>query len=317
MTCLKITACLLSAAAVMCAAVGCSSGEGNNNNSDINNSNSENVSSADSVDSLDVTDGTDSSDNTDSTDTDSDSDSSQTAEYTAGENLAAAVKLFDGKYTYKVNVTYSDEKGETEILQTSDGENFFQSSVQKNTDGGIAADTAYYFDGTNAYSIDYNLNVYSPCDIKTDLNLFEYIVSSELEQTSTHIPDDTEGCDIEEYTYAGDTYMTVYDLYFKDGEIQKYTATFSVEGEDDIIETVTVLSIEEKSAESHFSSLTLDGLTDFSGMSEDTRLGFCQGVCATYHISTDNMDELGITTDDLKRIDFDSFRELVYTYGTL
>jgi hypothetical protein len=301
MTCLKKAACLLLTAA-MCACAGCSDKNNNDNNSSSANSADKSTSSQETQSKADSQSAQD--------------DSSQTEEtqYKPGENLEKTVQRFSGSYTYKAEVQYSDEKSSTEITQVSDGEKFYQRSVEKDSTG-INADTAYIFDGENAYDIDYNFNAYAECSQKTELNLFCEIYDSQLEQTDTHIPDDAEGYDIEEYTYTGDTYIAVYDLYFKDGEISKYTSTFSVEGQDDLIVTVTVQSVEDEADETVFDGSALDKLSDFTSMNEDTRLGFCQGVCAARQITTDEMAEMNITADDLKTISFDSFRELVYTYA--
>jgi hypothetical protein len=148
------------------------------------------------------------------------------------------------------------------------------------------------------------------------LNIFEQIAENQLDQTDTHIPEDTDDMTVEEYTYAGDTYMTVYDFYFgSDGSLESYTVTYSVEGEDDIVQTVKIISVTDSADDGYFDTAVLEDLTDFDGISEDTRLGFCQGICAAGGISTDQMYEMDITTDDLKRIDFDTFRELFYTYA--
>lgn len=313
MTLMKKTACLLIAAA-MCAAAGCAD---KNKDDDISSQQNSPASAADSKSDTASDEESSQDDSAADSGEDSQSDGSEVEkEYVPGENLAKTAAMFDGSYTYTAKVTYSDSEGESEIIQASDGESFYQRNTESGVEG-MAGDTAYLFTGSAAYDIDYNLNVYSECGEITELNIFKRIIDEKLEQTNTHIPNDAEEYTIEEYTYTGDTYMTVYDLYFdKDGAIAKYTATYTVEGSDDVIQTVEIVSVTDKADEKLFDAESLDELKDFGAMSEDERLGFCQGVCSAYGISTDNMYELNITTDDLKRIDFDSFRTLVYTYAS-
>lgn len=313
MTLKKKTACLLIAVS-MCAAAGCA--DKNNDNADS----SQQTAAASSADSKEDSAADAESSQDESADESGDGsqadESEAEKEYVPGENLAKTAALFDGSYTYTAKVTYSDSEGVSEIIQTSDGESFYQRNTESGVEG-MAGDTAYLFTDSKAYDIDYNLNVYSECGEMTGLNIFKRIIEEKLDQTNTHIPGDAEGFTIEEYTYTGDTYMTVYDLYFdKDGAIAKYTATYTVEGSDDVVQTVEIVSVTDKADAELFDAASLDELKDFGAMSEDERLGFCQGVCSAYGISTDNMYELNITTDDLKRIDFDSFRTLVYTYAS-
>jgi hypothetical protein len=321
MTLIKKTACLL-AAFSMLAAAGCS--DKSSGSSSVKEIPAESVSaeSTESAESSEASENADSSaeENTDESSSAAESDSqaeedSATDSYEPGENLANTAALFDGSYTYKAKVTYSDTEGEAELIQVSDGENFYQRNTESGTEG-LAADVAYLGTESGCKEIDYNLGVYAECDEMSGLNIFKRIIEEQLEITSTHIPEDTGDYTVEEYTYTGDTYMTVYDLYFdKDGNISSYTVTYTVEGSDDIIQTVEILSVTDEADETLFDEKNLDELKDFDAMTEDERLAFCQGVCSQYSISTDNMYEMDITTDGLKRIDFDSFSSLVYTYA--
>lgn len=237
-------------------------------------------------------------------------------EYTAGEYITAAAELFSGSYTYVTRHVYSDNEDVTiETTQVTDGENVYISSSESGNDG-LDGNFVYLYTGSAAYNIDLNLKTYAETSASSYLNVVQSVFDYELEQTSTHIPTDTEGYIVEEYTYTGDTYITAYDFYFtEEGDLEKYTAVYSIEGDDDLVETVEIVSIEPEADESLFDVSVLDDLTDFNAMSEDERLGFCQGICGVYGISTDEMYELEITTDDLKRISFDDFFNLVYTYA--
>lgn len=309
MTFLKKTACLLLAVS-MCAAAGCSDKENAASSSASDTSSAAETSAVTQTESAEDTQSSESSSESDSSQTDS-----QSEEYEPGEMLAAEAELFSGSYTYTAKVTYSDYAGETQIVQASDGEKFYQSTSETGTEG-LAADNVYIFDGTDGYTIDNNIKAYNKTSGTDEMNIFKKVIEEKLDRTSTHIPEDAEGFTIEEYTYVGDTYMTIYDFYFgEDGAAVKYTATYSVEGVDDVIQTVDIVSITGEADESLFDTSVLSELTDFGSVSEDTRLGFCQGICSGYGITTDEMYREDITTDDLKRIDFDGFLDLVYKYA--
>lgn len=240
---------------------------------------------------------------------DTESTSAETNEL--GEGLEKTCQLFDGDYTYKVKTTFSDAPDEeiTAVVRRQ-GEKVYITYTDK---GSKKPDRAYYCDGTNAYDIDFGLKIYSSRDVWTDYNLVQSLVEKSPEKTEAHPPESEQEYSAEQYTYTGDTYMTVFDFYFDgDGILKEYSVTYTVEGQDDIVQNCKVEKL-ESSAE--IKGDPLEKLTDFGGMTEDQRLGFCQGICGEREISTDNMYEMNITTDDLKRIDYNTFIELVYTYG--
>ncbi|MBR1724506.1 MAG: hypothetical protein IJ723_05755 [Ruminococcus sp.] len=228
-----------------------------------------------------------------------------------GEGLEKTCQLFGGDYTYSVKTTFSDApEEETATVVAKQGDIVYITYTDK---GSKKPDRAYYFDGTAAYDIDYGLKIYSAREEWTDYNLILSLVDKSPENTEAHSTETQEGYTTEQYTYAGDTYITVFDFYFdEDKNLKEYTVTYTVEGEDDIVQSCTVESLEQTAKAP---KEPLKELTDFDGMSEDQRLGFCQGICGEREISTDNMYEMNITTDDLKRIDYETFTELVYTYG--
>lgn len=236
--------------------------------------------------------------------------------YQPGELLAAAAERFAGDYTYKLSVTYSDDPDTVaDLIQVSRGDDFYMSVREKNSSG-LAADTVYLQLGDTAYDIDYNIGAYNGTEIQSGLNLISNIIDMRLDRTSTHTPQDIEGYTVEEYTYTGDTYITVYDFYFnRYGALKKYTVTYTVEGQDEIVETAEVVSFAGNADDRYFSEDILDELTDFSALSEDERFGFCLDVCERFSITTDHMYSLSIRTDDLKRISFDMLSTLVYSYA--
>ena len=95
----------------------------------------------------------------------------------------------------------------------------------------------------------------------------------------------------------------------------KYTMTYSVEGKDDIVETRTVLRLDSEADTSVFNAYFADTLVNFDSMSEPQRLGFCQGLCATWGITADEMFKMGVTSDSLGTVDYDTLFTLIHTYG--
>ena len=125
------------------------------------------------------------------------------------------------------------------------------------------------------------------------------------------------GCDCEQYTYTGDTFITVIDFFFdkSDGHLVKYTTAYSVEGRDDIVETRTVKKLEKGADTSVFNAYFADTLVNFDTMSEPQRQGFCQGLCATWGVTADEMFRLGVSSDSFGKIDYDTLFTLIHTYG--
>ena len=233
------------------------------------------------------------------------------AETVIGEGLENTRRLFSGDYTYKVKTTFSDTPDEeVETVVKKQGDKVYITYTEK---GSKKPDRAYYFDGTTAYDIDFGLKIYSKREVWDDYNLILSLISKEPENTEAHPAEDDEYF-TEQYTYPGDTYITVFDFRFdkKDNTLKDYTVTYTVEGEDDIVQSCKV---EKLQTGAEIKSDPLEKLDDFGSFSEDRKLSFCLGICSDYGISTDNMYEMDITTDDLKHIDYDKFTELVYTYG--
>ena len=123
---------------------------------------------------------------------------------------------------------------------------------------------------------------------------------------------------VEQYTYTGDTYITVMDFCFDkfDGHLIKYVTRYSVEGSDDIIETRTIDRLDTEADESVFNAYFADDFVNFDTLSEEERAGFIRGVCASRGITTEELFETGISANDLKTLDYDTLFRLVYTCGT-
>lgn len=229
-----------------------------------------------------------------------------------GELITNAAKFFDNEsYTFKTKMTASDGSS-VDITKAVSGDNICQ--IQKTalgTSGFIRVDG-------QSYDYDNVCGIYRKTDATEIDGIVESVVEQNLPRTYGHIaPEDEEKYSVEEYTYTGDTFITVIDFFFdKDsGELKKYTATYSVEGSDDTTESWDVIEMDAAADATLFNAETATKLMDFDGMTEDQRLGYCQGVCGTAGVSTDEMYEFGIDTDKLKTISYDDFIELIYTYG--
>ena len=255
-------------------------------------------------------------------DSDTDSESVSEKDKTeVGELLAAAAEIFGSDYTFSAKITYSDEpESYAECTQARRGGDIYMHNTQVYPDSLDYDITSLYLDGT-IYEADNNIGAYRVFGESEEVNADEMsvvllVANYGLERTSTHIPADTEGMTVEEYTYTGDTYMTIYDFYFDEsGALKKYTTVYSVEGEDDIIQTTEVISLEAQADESLFDLNIFDGMKAFDELTEDERLGFCQQMCGKFSVTTDMMNEMSITTDDFKTIDLSRFSTLIQTYG--
>ncbi len=232
-------------------------------------------------------------------------------EYAPGEGIAKMAEIFSQPYTYSVSVTFSDDPDSLiKITAAYDGESYMVTNKETN-DTGLPADTAYIYTDSVGYTIDYNIGAYVT-GIADAGNIADIIIENKLEQTSTRIPADTEGYIVEEYTYTAAAYITVYDIYFdEDYDPVKYTVSYSVEGEDDLVQNVQIDSLKNEAEK--IDSSFLDDLTDFNALTEDERLAFCQQLCNELGITTDDMGLQGITPDDFKRISFLDLMELIYT----
>ncbi|MDO4944285.1 MAG: hypothetical protein Q4E74_03675 [Ruminococcus sp.] len=337
---LKITAALCAALiAVMCAA--CSD---SGSDKDISSKNSA-VSEADKSDGKDS-----SSDNDADSSVGGNEDSSQT-DYS--NTLLGRTYDFLNSESYSLRIKYTDFEGKvTEIYKVSDGDNFYQ--LQTNDIGESGSIRV----GEECYDFDLVCGIYRKSSAEKPDSIIESVIEENLPMTSTHInEEDAEMYDVEEYTYTGDTYITVMDFCFdkSTGALVKYTATYSVEGEDDVTETrefydfipafepievlssdgdsslaaedssVTESSLDDNSSESEpviqeidrsvFNTDFIQTLVDFNNMTEERRLGYCQAIFVTAGVSADELAQAEITDEKLKTISYEEFTSVVYLYG--
>ncbi len=228
-----------------------------------------------------------------------------------GELMTKTAAIFDGDYTLKTTCTEADGSKQEVVRAKKGGNIYLKVTSDIGTSGFISVDGV-------SYDYDNVTGVYHKSDVTELDGVLESIVKQNLPRTYGHINgDETDDFDIEEYTYTGDTYITVIDLYFDktDGSLKKYTQTYSVEVSDDTVSEYTVDELSEGAVDSLFDVSQATSLVDFDSMSEDQRLGYCQGIFNKAGVTTDDLSAGGYQTDDLKTISYDNFVSLVYTYG--
>lgn len=244
----------------------------------------------------------------------SEADSSETepVENHIGQYLAAANDILCGdKYTYKCTLTADGLTEPVTIERYKSGSRLYQSQQTSTGKRGFLSD------GEKVYEFDYL--TYSYTDEGTVLpDVIESVVKENLPQTSTHIAA-KEGETAEEYTYMGDTFITVYDFYFdeKNGSLLRYTATYSVEGNDDYVETRTISELSSSVGDDGiFNPSFKTTLTDFSAFSSADRQTYCSDQCAKFGITEQMLVSNGMTNESFKKISYNDFLGLIYRYST-
>ena len=230
-----------------------------------------------------------------------------------GKLIKKAYDFFSGdKYTIKVK--YTDDDGTvTNITRAVSGDKYYQVQQCGKYKYGTVSD------GNETYDFDHACGVYRKSQNDNVDTIIKSVVDNNLPMTTTHLgSQDTEKYDVEEYTFIGDTYITVMDFSFdkKTGELVKYTTTYSVEGADDSVETREYKEMKSDADESLFNTEAAKKLTDFNSLTEDERFSFCKKVCAERGVTSDNISESGLTYDDFKTISYDDFTSLIYAYGS-
>ena len=231
---------------------------------------------------------------------------------TVGEKLKAVYDIIDkGHYTLECELTGTNIPGTIDVLRVVDGSDSYQLQKEK-----LGSHGTVTLSGKN-YDFDFVCGMYRENPSPQSLNVIEQIVKSGVPRTNSHTSDKASEYDNEQYTYTGDTYITVMDFFFdkKDGHLVRYDMTYSVEGSDDIVETRTVKRFDTEVDSSVFNAYFADTLVNFDSMSEQQKLGFCQGLCASWGISADEMYELGVSSDSLGSVDYDTLFTLIHTYG--
>ena len=228
-----------------------------------------------------------------------------------GPFLQKAYEILSGnKYTYKCTLTSTENDEKIAIERYKSGNKLYQAQTTSLGKRGFLSD------GTKVYEFDYY--TYSYTDEGSVLpDVIESIVKENLPQTNSHAAPQ-EGESVEEYTYMGDTYITIYDFYFNDkGALLRYTTTYYMEGFDDIVETRTMTEfLSSVGDENIFSPTFAATMTDFSAFSQTDRQTYCTDFCTRLGITDQMLTSNGLSRESFKKISYSDFLGLVYRYGT-
>ncbi|MCR5817276.1 MAG: hypothetical protein K6F91_10360 [Ruminococcus sp.] len=228
-----------------------------------------------------------------------------------GEHLNAAYEILSGnKYTYKCSLSAPNIEKPVQIERYKSGSKLYQSQQTS------AGKRGFLSDGSKVYEFDYLTYSYTDEGIMLP-DVIESVVKANLPQSSTHIAA-KDGEVAEEYTYMGDTYITVYDFYFdeKNGSLKRYTSTYSVEGQDDYVEERTVTELSSSIGDENVLNPTFTTtLTDFSAFSSADRQTYCMDQCEKFGIDEQKLVSNGMTIDSFKKITYNDFLGLIYRYA--
>lgn len=227
-----------------------------------------------------------------------------------GEHLKNAAKIYEsGKYTLKCTVTGDALNRDVKLTRVVNEGNVYQ--IQEEQSGSYGVVSVH----NNSYAFDNACGMYKSVKAIPDRNIVEEIIVQNIPVKNTGVTDDKKYI-TEQYTYTGDTYITNVTFYFDNstGELKKYVMKYTVEGQDDISETRVVDSISNEVDETVFKLDFLKKMVNFEEMSEEQKMGFCQGVCVSKGINDQMLSDYGIKVDDFKKIEFDTFFDLVYSY---
>lgn len=237
---------------------------------------------------------------------------SGSAQNEQGELIKKAYDFVSGE-SWSMKVTFTDSEGNvTDIVRTVNGGDFYQLESSSIGSSGVIKV------GEEAYDFNNVCGIYRKSSLNETANIISTVVEENLPQTATHItPDDSEAYDVEEYTYTGDTYITVLDFCFdkETGYPVKLTTTYSIEGQDDLVEKREYSELTTEIDESVFDLSCIDGLADFDSMTGEERQVYCGGVFGSAGVTNDELSAENISTETLKTISYDDFVGLVYKYG--
>ncbi|MDE6149802.1 MAG: hypothetical protein K2F81_06880 [Ruminococcus sp.] len=236
--------------------------------------------------------------------------SSLTEESHAGKYLTKlAEKLKQGEYTMKCTVTNSIYDGEVKLTRILSGENVYQ--IQEESIGSYGVISV---DG-KTYNFDNLAGMYQQTESEPPQSIIEEVINRNLPMAEDREEDTTDGIVTEQYTYTGDTYITNITFFFneKNGDLEKYTLKYTIEGQDDMTETRNVDLLSFEADQSVFDLDFLDKMSDFGSMTEDERFDYCKDICSKNGITSDYLNEMDISEDDFKKIDFSTFLNLIYS----
>ena len=232
-------------------------------------------------------------------------------EMLVGEHLKNSAKIYEsGKYTLKCPIS-GDAIGTTlKLTRVVNEGNVYQLQEEKAGSYGVISVNG------EAYAFDNNCGMYKSAKSAPDKSIVEEIIEQNIPVKNTSESKDKKYV-TEQYTYTGDTYITNVTFYFDKNtdELKKYEMKYTVEGQDDATETRVINSISDKVDESVFKLDFLKKMVNFDTMSEEQKMGFCQGVCVSRGINEQMLSDYGIKSEDFKKIEFDTFFDLIYSYN--
>ncbi len=236
----------------------------------------------------------------------------ETPKEETGPLLAKAAEIFNSS-TYSFECTMTDSEGNvTEIKRDVTPAGYYQ--VQKNS---VGESGSLRTDG-KSYDFDKVSGLYTESSVTVlDSNVAQ-VAEQMLPHTSYHINKlDQQEYDIEEYTYTGETYITAFDFYFSktDGKLVKYVTTYSVEGSDDIVETREFTKLGTEADSTLFNMTALSGLKNYDEMTQEECQNEFERICDANEVTDSDMTAFGTSRDQLGKLSFDEFEELIYTYG--
>ena len=220
-----------------------------------------------------------------------------------GDKILKAAAFFDkANYEYVCTVKGSGRDATITLVKN-------QGIISQTTDYGdvkayivCSGDQTFRYDTlTKTYAKDVGTIVSDPSG-----NLIVQTVKKGLERTHTHIDSQEEKkYDCEEYTYTGQTYITVLDFYFDKitGDLRKYTVTYSVEGRDNEVETREIVKMSDTSvSDVTFDErrLTREGYAAFGAMTDSQREEYFKKLMETCKLSNDDLYAVGFTPYEFK-----------------
>ena len=242
-------------------------------------------------------------------DSSSAADSSKPVEIVQGDKIKTAAAFFDNEnYEYEFRLTGDGTNAKVSIAKNSG--NYMK--VTEYAAGSMTiicvGDTTYRYDSlTKTYSK--KKGGYSSL---SEGNMITETVKKKLAPTNTHKnKEDAEKYDHEEYTYTAAAYITVLDFYFdkSTGRLAKYTATYSVEGEDNEVQTREIRKMSPGTAPAIETTeeKVRQSYTDFDNLTEQRREDLCNRMIAEYGITDDELYNFGLTKYDLKTVEYEKF----------
>lgn len=236
--------------------------------------------------------------------------SSQVEKNQVGKYLKnIAKKLEKGEYTMRCTVSSSAYKGETKILRTVSGEDVYQLQSENAGSYGMVS-----VDG-KTYDFDNATGMYQMTDAKPPKSMVEEVINLNLPMVEDLEDVPVDGIVMEQYTFTGDTYITNIVFYFdkESGDLQKYVLKYTIEGQDNVTETRVIDSLVYEADKSVLNLGFLDYMSDFGEMTEDERLSFCTRIAGIFGVTSDDMARMGIKENDYRKIDFNTFLNLIYS----